>query len=441
MIFQRLVESLRAHAKTVTIVESSCGGLISASIMGIPGSSAVYPGGTVAYDTKSAKGLLLDDAKLHESLLQRGEYVESKKRWTALTAAAYCSKLGTSFALAEAGAAGPTFRTEITRGFSVLCVADKDGVLTQRVVQSTHNDRQANMRLFADAAAQLLLEVIEHVERRHGEGEPRYVAVGKNKVRLIDGRLGHFETDIQNRTTYLGLNAGKPWYCVESSAQDLVDLRTQLPTLPALDRRLALQAVALSNWQRSSRFCGRCGTRNVLDDKGHKRTCPNCGTVEFPRQDPSIIVAVSSRCGDKILLGRSPRHPERLFSTLAGFVEAGESFEDAVAREVFEETGVRIDSGLRYVASQPWPFPRSTMVAFMGVADSEAPLDVDANELEAAAWFDRADVQRAADVSTGAVMDPTTAAQLLEAHPDVPLLVPPPGVVARTLIDTFLLKQ
>lgn len=151
-----------------------------------------------------------------------------------------------------------------------------------------------------------------------------------------------------------------------------------------------------------------------------------------------MITAVSSRDGEKILLARSPRHPEKMYSVLAGFVEAGETMERAVAREVFEETGIRIDSdSVQYVASQPWPFPQSTMIGFVAQADENQELDIDPNEILAARWFDRAEVQ-AATMIEGPVMQREVAKAVVAADPSINLLIPPRGVIARKLIETWL---
>ena len=151
-----------------------------------------------------------------------------------------------------------------------------------------------------------------------------------------------------------------------------------------------------------------------------------------------MITVVSSRDGEKILLARSPRHPERVHSVLAGFVEAGETMERAVAREVFEETGIRIDlDSVQYVASQPWPFPQSTMIGFIAKADENQTLTIDPKEIIEARWFDRAEVYAATKIE-GPVMQHEAAKAAIAADPSINLLIPPRGVVARKLIETWL---
>ena len=168
--------------------------------------------------------------------------------------------------------------------------------------------------------------------------------------------------------------------------------------------------------------------------------CSACQNMSWPRQDPSMIVLVTNRSGDKALLARSPRHPPMLHAALAGFVEAGETFERAVEREVFEETGVVVDpDSISYVSSQPWPFPRSCMIGFLATADDSLPLTLEEDEIVSAGWFDRNQVMAAAQVP-GAVMNKDVAAAALSKNPSLELLIPPKGVLARVLIDSWLVE-
>lgn len=165
------------------------------------------------------------------------------------------------------------------------------------------------------------------------------------------------------------------------------DLRSAAPSLDAEEGALAAQAKAMIHWHRQHRFCGRCGSPTEVDEGGYVRRCTNatCGQVHFPRVDPAIIVLVTS--GEQCLLGRQARWPEGRYSNIAGFVEPGESLETAVAREVWEETGIRIQS-VRYHSSQPWPFPQSLMVGFTAEAGS-TEIKLNDGELEDAKWFTR----------------------------------------------------
>lgn len=163
-----------------------------------------------------------------------------------------------------------------------------------------------------------------------------------------------------------------------------IDLRTGLTRLEPADAALAGTARALFNWHRSHRFCSACGHASdwVLD--GWQRKCPACGAQHFPRTDPVVIMLVVR--GDRVLLGRSPGWPEGMYSALAGFVEPGETLEAAVAREVFEETGITVGA-VRYVASQPWPWPSSLMLGFL--AEARDDVIIRDAELEDALWLPR----------------------------------------------------
>jgi len=262
------------------------------------------------------------------------------------------------------------------------------------------------------------------------------------------------------KTTFLGLLDGdQPIFGVDLITNDdnnsqvlrtilnslhpdatLEDTRSVAPLLDptTVDNELVLHATAMAEWQRRSPFCVACGGRTVLVDGGTSRSCTACGQRSWPRQDPSMIAVVGSRDGQHILLGRSPRHPPGFYTALAGFVEAGETMEHAVAREVFEEAGIRIDlDSVRYVASQPWPFPQSTMIGFTAKADDSQHLNFDSNELIDAKWFNK-DLVHAATKVSGAVMQHDVAKRALEADPNLELLIPPRGVLARTLIETWL---
>jgi NAD+ diphosphatase len=154
------------------------------------------------------------------------------------------------------------------------------------------------------------------------------------------------------------------------------------------DQQVLLYVRALVNWHEAQKYCCRCGSPTVPEEAGHIMSCtnPECATKHFPRSDPATIMLV--RHGDKCLLGRQPSWPEGIFSTLAGFVEAGESVEDAVIREVKEEAGIEI-TNLCYFGSQPWPFPQSLMLGYF--ADALTTEIVCGQELAEVRWFDIAD--------------------------------------------------
>jgi NAD+ diphosphatase len=164
----------------------------------------------------------------------------------------------------------------------------------------------------------------------------------------------------------------------------------QLYTLGTLlddrDAGLLVHATGLHHWHRTHPFCARCGQPSKIAAAGHVRRCVACGTEHYPRTDPAVIMLVLDR-DDRCLLGRQPSWPEKRFSTFAGFVEPGESLEQAVARELHEEVGV-VTTSCEYVASQPWPFPSSLMLGFFAHAADER-VRVDGEEIAEAQWFSR----------------------------------------------------
>ena len=165
-------------------------------------------------------------------------------------------------------------------------------------------------------------------------------------------------------------------------------LRTAAPNLPAAEAAIAAQARGLVGWHERHPFCAACGGKTRSRNGGSSRSCASCRTEHFPRTDPVVIVVVSRR--GRALLGRSGRFPGNLYSALAGFMEAGESVEETVRREVAEEAGVRVGA-VRYVASQPWPFPASLMLGCLAEGLSDE-ITIDAEELEDARWFSRAEI-------------------------------------------------
>jgi len=472
--FKAVVDALKARGKTTTVVESTTGGLISSSIMAVEGSSSVYYGGSVSYNTRKCQPVLLNDAALHASLVgasaaDAAAYKDSKRDWTAKTAVAYCEAMGTDFAVAEGGAAGPTFRPKgLDAGFSAIAVAERaaDGsvsVVRQTLCESPHARRGDNMERFATAAARELLAAATGdrldrcaLERDNAEAIGAYAARADATYVVCDGGKALFEADGKlerlsradaaafgdvEGATFLGTLNGAPIFAVDATIElddaRFRDSRVHAPFLSFSENQVVLAASALVNWKRRSGFCPICGGPSTLGSAGHMRTCQTCKTVSFPRSDPAMICAVSNRANDKILLARSPRHPEGVMTTLAGFVEAGETFEQCVAREVLEETGVRIDEGsVRYLKSQPWPFPQSCMVAFQATAACDQELVLD-DELVEARWWDRAAVRKACAVP-GAVMKHEIAAEAFATDPTLELLVPPKKVVARELIEAWL---
>jgi NAD+ diphosphatase len=193
---------------------------------------------------------------------------------------------------------------------------------------------------------------------------------------------------------FLGLRDGVAWFAARAATVDVdapqrIDLRAAAGTWNAADATVFAQARALLHWHARHRFCGVCGGEVSFVRAGWLGRCLTCDADHYPRTDQAMIAAVTD--GHRLLLGRQSSWASRRYSVLAGFVEPGESLEQTVAREVFEEAGVRV-RGCRYMASQPWPFPGSLMLGFMAHADPDEPVVGD--ELEDARWFD-ADAVRA----------------------------------------------
>jgi NAD+ diphosphatase len=166
------------------------------------------------------------------------------------------------------------------------------------------------------------------------------------------------------------------------------ELRAVMAELSPADAGNAAMARGLFAWHETHRFCARCGARSEIDEAGWRRSCPVCGATHFPRTDPVVIMLITH--GNSVLLGRSPAWPEGMYSLLAGFMEPGESIEAAVRRETFEETGIRV-GGVRYLASQPWPFPSSLMFGCQGEALNR-DITLDPAEIEDARWMTREEV-------------------------------------------------
>lgn len=168
---------------------------------------------------------------------------------------------------------------------------------------------------------------------------------------------------------------------------EFLDLRRVGPLLSRMEGALLAYARGIAYWHARHRFCGVCGSATRSEEAGHVRRCTNaaCNSLHFPRTDPAVIMLVHD--GERCLLGRKAGWTPGMHSTLAGFVEPGESLEEAVAREVFEETGITVDE-VTYHSSQPWPFPASLMLGFHARARSR-DIHIDPGEIEAARWFDR----------------------------------------------------
>lgn len=200
----------------------------------------------------------------------------------------------------------------------------------------------------------------------------------------------------------------------------LVDLRTLVldGLLDEADHGAVAQGRSLLLWHERHGFCANCGRATVPSQAGYRRDCAHCAAQHFPRVDPVVIMLVSD--GERCLLGRQPRFRPGSYSCLAGFLEPGETIEDAVRREIFEEAGVTVGR-VGYHSSQPWPFPSSLMIGCHGEALS-TDIVIDRAELEDARWFAREEVR----------------AMLANTHPDG-LYCPPPLAIARRLIEHWAL--
>jgi len=237
-------------------------------------------------------------------------------------------------------------------------------------------------------------------------------------------------------TMFLGLDGGRPLFAADLSAlpagedgPDLglggrwLGLRTTGPQMPTWDGALLAYARGLALWHRRHRFCGTCGAPTIAVEGGHVRRCGDaaCGVESYPRTDPAVIMLVED--GDRVLLHRQRVWLPGMWSCLAGFVEPGETLEEAVIREVREESGIEA-ADVRYVASQPWPFPGSLMVAFTARAVGGV-LAPDLDEVEDAQWFSRADLAAFDDRHR------RDGGGLFMAHP---------GTVARLLLDGWIAR-
>lgn len=175
------------------------------------------------------------------------------------------------------------------------------------------------------------------------------------------------------------------------------NLRVLGPVIAPGEASLAVHAVGLARWHKTHTHCARCGAVTVPAQAGHTRICPSCGTEHFPRTDPAVIMLITDD-DERALLGRQAAWPEGQFSTLAGFVEPGETLDDAVRREVKEEAGVEVGE-VTYAGSQPWPFPSSLMLGFFGKAVSH-DIAVDAEEISEANWYTREEFTRLTEEGT-----------------------------------------
>ncbi|MBN6036779.1 NAD(+) diphosphatase [Amycolatopsis sp. 195334CR] len=213
-----------------------------------------------------------------------------------------------------------------------------------------------------------------------------------------------------------------------------VDLRGHGDLLDDTSAGLFTTAMALRNWHHRAVFCARCGGKPRLVQFGWATRCPDCGREEYPRTDPAVICLVHDDVGvngEHVLLARQPIWPPGRYSVLAGFVEAGESLEGCVEREIREEVGAEVWA-IRYLGSQPWPFPRSIMLGFTARADASKPLVPQDGEIEAARWVSRAEVLEAFELGREGRPDPEDPGFDPER-----LIMPGNSSIARVMLEAW----
>ena len=233
------------------------------------------------------------------------------------------------------------------------------------------------------------------------------------------GRL-HWQPVSGDSALFLGLQSGSPRFSMLPDGTAPIDARAHFALLAMLDPADApifAAALSLANWHRRHGFCSVCGQATAPNRGGWSRACSACGNEHYPRVDP-VVIMLAEHDG-KLLLGRQPHYPPGRYSALAGFVEAGETIEAAVARELKEEAGIEV-ADIRYLASQPWPFPSSLMIGAHSRALGDS-LVIDRTELDDARWFSREDVVAALAGDEGAAFQ-----------------APPRSAIARTLLEAWV---
>ncbi|GAB3128804.1 NAD(+) diphosphatase [Tsukamurella serpentis] len=240
---------------------------------------------------------------------------------------------------------------------------------------------------------------------------------------LVFSRGHQIAPDRPDEAVLLGRVDGALVFALRVPRFDGADLRMRGRLLSAVDAALVAEALGMLNWHSGSGFSPVDGAPTGPDRAGWVRVSAD-GREEFPRTDTAMIALVHDGA-DRVLLGRQHQWPPRLFSLFAGFVEPGESLEQCVARELYEEVGIACDD-VTYVASQPWPFPRSLMVGFTARADREAPLDFRDGEIAEAHWFTRSQV-----------LEALAAGDWGTDAPDAPLLLPGSISIARGIVEAW----
>ena len=280
---------------------------------------------------------------------------------------------------------------------------------------------------------------LDRADHLRHDGEALAAATGDWRARLLkldglvpevseEGALGWTtlaEAPDGAELILLGLEGGKPHFTAwmpdgrdgEASPMRSPAITHALATLQPAEAQTYAAARSVIEWHNRHGFCAKCGHATDIIRAGWGRECPNCGTEHFPRVDP-VVIMIAEHDG-RALVGRGKGWPPGRYSALAGFLEPGESIEEAVAREIREESGVRVHR-VRYIASQPWPFPSSLMIACVAEAEDDT-ITLDENELEDAIWVPRDQVRA-----------------VLAGEADTPFLPPPPFAIAHTLLTAWV---
>ena len=260
------------------------------------------------------------------------------------------------------------------------------------------------------------------IAAQQARADALFLPIWQTKPLLVGDRAGLLSAVMMGltpdmQTIFLGLRDGQqPLFAValpDSEAAPLAglgefrEMRAAALVLPDAECAIAGQAKSLIDWHRRHRFCANCGAQTLAADSGYRRDCPGCGAQHFPRTDPVVIMLPF--LGEECLVGRGARFPEGMYSAFAGFMEPGETLEEAVKRELQEEVSLRVSS-VRYHASQPWPFPSSLMLGCYAEAVSR-DFQIDAQEIEQARWMTKAEVRArlAGEIQDGIKLPGTVA--------------------------------
>ncbi|MCB2108947.1 MAG: NAD(+) diphosphatase [Rhodobacteraceae bacterium] len=295
-------------------------------------------------------------------------------------------------------------------------------------------DRAAELRADADRIARLLKSA---TARFVPVWTQRHLIAGTTPDQTRAVTLEYSESVLEAAAVspvFLGFDGDTPWFALglkdsETPPQigpgEFRILNEVVSLLPAREAATLAYARAMVIWHANHMHCGRCGSPAASTEGGHSRTCTNsaCGHRSFPRTDPAVITLIEDQAGERALMGRQAKWVNGMYSTIAGFVEPGESLEESVMRETYEETGVRV-ADVRYLASQPWPFPASIMLGFRAKAVTTEINLVD-DELEDCQWFTREDLRAFGKPGT--------------PHADKRL--PNPFSISRFLVDTWLAEK